>query len=317
MYRVSSTKTACPLAQLRAVKKFKIAVFSNPDRKPMLHQVRGDLNPASDSEESCAPEISYCTLGRPAKLKNLHGKIGRRVDLARVRYGTIVYISQSGGVVYARWPRDLDPPLLHELTTMAAASVAASAAARRRRQSAAASTKRPPQQAEASWFKRITRSVRLTQSVAAGHICVLQQHTVCCCVNRSSPQIPPGYPEIATFTSLPASWAFVAIGSDLALDCAGYAPRLMVWNRGANSGGPVAQGGRPAPLTSRYQDHTIHAHLPLRLHAIARELSIVEIGPPWLIGSYHPRFGRQRAGEPPAAERDRRRLPHHAISQGC
>ena len=89
MYRVSSTKTACPLAQLRAVKKFKIAVFSNPDRKPMLHQVRGDLNPASDSEESCAPEISYCTLGRPAKLKNLHGKIGRRVDLARVRYGTI------------------------------------------------------------------------------------------------------------------------------------------------------------------------------------------------------------------------------------
>jgi hypothetical protein len=28
-------------------------------------------------------------LGAPAKLKNLHGKIGRRVDLARVRYGTM------------------------------------------------------------------------------------------------------------------------------------------------------------------------------------------------------------------------------------
>ncbi len=28
-------------------------------------------------------------LGAPAKLKNLHSKIGRRVDLARVRYGTM------------------------------------------------------------------------------------------------------------------------------------------------------------------------------------------------------------------------------------
>ena len=35
MYRVSSTKTACPRAQLCAVKIFKIAVFSNPERKPM------------------------------------------------------------------------------------------------------------------------------------------------------------------------------------------------------------------------------------------------------------------------------------------
>jgi hypothetical protein len=35
--------------------------------------------------------ISYRTvrLGTPAKLKNLHGTIGRRVDLARVRYGTM------------------------------------------------------------------------------------------------------------------------------------------------------------------------------------------------------------------------------------
>jgi hypothetical protein len=28
-------------------------------------------------------------LGAPAKLKKLHSKIGRRVDLARVRYGTM------------------------------------------------------------------------------------------------------------------------------------------------------------------------------------------------------------------------------------
>ena len=34
-------------------------------------------------------KLSYCTLGCPAKLKNLHSKIGRRVDLARVRYGTM------------------------------------------------------------------------------------------------------------------------------------------------------------------------------------------------------------------------------------
>ena len=38
MYRVSSTKTACPRAQLCAVKIFKIAVFSNPERKPMHGQ---------------------------------------------------------------------------------------------------------------------------------------------------------------------------------------------------------------------------------------------------------------------------------------
>jgi hypothetical protein len=30
-----------------------------------------------------APELSYCTLGRPCQIENLYSKIGRRVDFAR------------------------------------------------------------------------------------------------------------------------------------------------------------------------------------------------------------------------------------------
>ena len=44
---------------------------------------------------------SYRTvrLGAPTKLKNLHSKIGRRVDFARVRYGTMQSESMRGSLV--------------------------------------------------------------------------------------------------------------------------------------------------------------------------------------------------------------------------
>jgi hypothetical protein len=52
---------------------------------------RGEAKSSSIWQRGIVGHRRYPTvrLGAPAKLKYLHSKIGRRVDLARVRYGTM------------------------------------------------------------------------------------------------------------------------------------------------------------------------------------------------------------------------------------
>jgi hypothetical protein len=58
---------------------------------PKLDWKRHELQDPGGCQCGAVWQKSYPTvrLGTPAKLKYLHSKIGRRVDLARVRYGTM------------------------------------------------------------------------------------------------------------------------------------------------------------------------------------------------------------------------------------